>query len=52
MKRYQTFKLFQLREIAQHNLPGIITKVMTMLFFSWGIAAVEMMKHKNNRSHY
>ncbi|GEO79059.1 hypothetical protein FD29_GL001612 [Companilactobacillus mindensis DSM 14500] len=90
MKRFQSHKLFQLREIAigltfiggfidaytfvqrgrvlaagqtgnivflsvdiaQHNLPGIVTKIMTMLFFSLGIAAIEVMKHKHNRSHY
>lgn len=39
-------------DIAQRNLPGIITKIMTMIFFGLGIAAVEIMKHKNNRSHY
>ncbi|HIY91990.1 YoaK family protein [Companilactobacillus sp. HBUAS56275] len=90
MKRFQSFKLFQLREIAigltfiggfidaytyvqrgrvlaagqtgnivflsvdiaRQNLPGIMTKVFTMLFFVLGIVAVEIMKHKNNRSHY
>jgi len=39
-------------DIAQHNLPGIVTKIMTMVFFCLGIATVEIMKHKKNRSHY
>jgi len=39
-------------DIAQHNLPGIVTKVMTMVLFCLGIATVEVMKHKKNRSHY
>lgn len=90
MKRFQSFKLFQLREIAigltfiggfidaytfvqrgnvlaagqtgniiflsvdiaRHNLPGVITKFATMVFFCLGIVAVELLKHKNNRSHY
>lgn len=90
MKRFQSFKLFQLREIAigltfiggfidaytfvqrghvlaagqtgnivflsvdiaRHNLPGIVTKIATMFFFCLGIIAVEILKHKNNRSHY
>lgn len=90
MKRFQNFKLFQLKEIAicltfiggfidaytyiqrgrvlaagqtgnivflsvdaaRWNLPGIMTKLFTMLFFVLGIVTVEIMKHKNNRSHY
>lgn len=39
-------------DIAQRNLPGAITKVMSIIFFGLGIAAVEIMKHKHNRSHY
>jgi Predicted membrane protein len=39
-------------DIARHNLPGIMTKVATMIFFCLGIIAVELLKHKNNRSHY
>lgn len=90
MNRFNSFKLFQLREIAigltfiggfidaytfvqrghvlaagqtgnivflsvdiaRHNLPGIVTKFMTMVFFCLGIIVVEILKHKNNRSHY
>lgn len=39
-------------DIARQNLPGIVTKIMTMLFFCLGIIVVELLKHKNNRSHY
>lgn len=39
-------------DIAQQNLPGIVIKVFTMLFFGLGVATVEVMKHKRNRSHY
>ncbi|MFH5812129.1 YoaK family protein [Companilactobacillus sp. FL22-1] len=39
-------------DIARQNLPGIVTKIMTMLFFCLGIIVVEFLKHKNNRSHY
>lgn len=90
MKRFESFKLFQLREIAigltfiggfidaytfvqrghvlaagqtgnivflsvdiaRHNLPGILTKIATMVFFCLGIIITEILKHKNNRSHY
>lgn len=90
MERFQSFKLFQLREIAigltfiggfidaytfvqrggvlaagqtgnivflsvdiaRQNLPGIVTKLMAMIFFCLGIATVEILKHKKNRSHY
>lgn len=90
MNRFQSFKLFQLREIAigltfiggfidaytfvqrggvlaagqtgnivflsvdiaRHNLPGIVAKVATIIFFCLGIITVEILKHKNNRSHY
>jgi len=44
--------VFMSVDIAQHNLPGIITKVMTMIFFCLGVATVGIMKHKKNRSHY
>ena len=90
MERFQSFKLFQLREIAigltfiggfidaytfvqrggvlaagqtgnivflsvdiaRQNLPGIVTKLMAMIFFCLGIATVKILKHKKNRSHY
>lgn len=39
-------------DVAQNNLPGVLTKLFTMIFFCLGIIIVEIMKHKNNRKHY
>lgn len=39
-------------DIARQNLPGIIIKIATIISFGLGVALVEVMKHKKQRSHY